>query len=329
MIIENQTHRVGAVVIGRNEGQRLVTCLSTLIKQVEQIIYVDSGSIDSSVQEAKKMGVTTVSLDMSQPFTAARARNEGARHLLSLFPEITMIQFVDGDCEVVGGWIASAVEFLSTNAQYAAVCGRRRERYPEKTVYNKLCDIEWNTPVGTVMACGGDALVRAEAFQEVNGYREDLIAGEEPEMCFRLRACGWSIYRYNAEMTLHDAAITKISQWWKRTVRAGYAYAQGSAIHGKSAERFWVREKQRIIVWGISLPLVSMILSSVDLLFANLLLLYFVQAARVAASRKDLGSTRFLWAISIVLGKFPEANGLLLFYFSQLKSKKINIIEYK
>jgi len=323
------TMSVGAVVIGRNEGQRLVNCLQSLVSNSEYIVYVDSGSSDNSVEEAKKLGVDVVSLDMNQPFTAARARNEGAKRLLSLYPTVNAIQFVDGDCEVQADWLGKAIKFLCENSDVAIVCGRRRERHPEQSIYNQLCDIEWDTPVGEAMACGGDALVRVEAYQQVNGYREDLIAGEEPEMCFRLRHEGWKIVRLDAEMTLHDAAMTKFSQWWKRTVRAGYAYALGSSIHGDSEERYWVREKQRILFWGIALPVVAITLGLWSTIFIGLLLFYPLQIFRVGQGRPDLGQFRFFWASSVVLGKLPEAWGLLRFYADRLSGHNVNIIEYK
>jgi glycosyltransferase involved in cell wall biosynthesis len=229
--------QIGAVIIGRNEGQRLVTCFESLLGHVDNIVYVDSGSTDNSLQEAKTRGVDIISLDISIPFTAARARNQGANQLIDKYSQLKFIQFIDGDCEIQPDWIATASNFLQANPDYAVVCGRRRERYPDQSIYNHWCDIEWDTPIGDAIACGGDALLRIEAFKQVKGYRNDIIAGEEPEMCFRLREQGWKIKRIDTEMTLHDAAITKFSQWWQRTVRTGYAFTLGCSIHGQSEER--------------------------------------------------------------------------------------------
>lgn len=72
------TGTVAAVAIGRNEGARLVACLESMVGRVDPIIYVDSGSTDNSVAEARARGAEVVELDMSIPFTAARARNAGA-----------------------------------------------------------------------------------------------------------------------------------------------------------------------------------------------------------------------------------------------------------
>ncbi|PHS26820.1 MAG: glycosyl transferase [Methylophaga sp.] len=323
------SQKVGAVIIGRNEGLRLVRCLESLIKNIDIVMYVDSGSTDKSVDSAKSLGVQVLSLDMSIPFTAARARNEGATHLMQQYPDLEFIQFVDGDCDVQSQWIESANNFLNENTEYAIVCGRRRERFPEASIYNQLCDIEWNTPIGDALACGGDALIRIESFREVDGYNEELIAGEEPEMCFRLRQQGWKIRRIDVEMTLHDAAMTKLSQWWKRTIRTGYAFALGSSIHGKSKERYYVKENQRIIIWGLVMPIVIFGLTILNPISAALFFVYWAQIVRVAVKRPSLGKMKFIWAASVVLGKFPEAVGLIQYNINKATKTRAQIIEYK
>ncbi|MFT6439720.1 glycosyltransferase [Cycloclasticus pugetii] len=322
-------YNCAAVIIGRNEGKRLMSCIKSLLNHVNHIVYVDSGSTDNSLKDAKALGVDSLSLDMSTPFTAARARNEGAQYLMLQHTGLKYIQFVDGDCEIDPDWMGKAQDFLEKNAQYAVVCGRRRERFPEQSIYNQLCDIEWNTPVGDANACGGDALIRVDAFKQVDGYRADLIAGEEPEMCFRLRQNGWKIRRLDAEMTLHDAAINKFSQWWRRTVRGGYAFALGKSIHGRSKEQFWVKENQRIVVWGIFIPVLIVILVMYNLVFFGLLAIYLIQIVRVGIKRPDLGGIRFIWATSVVLGKFPEAVGLIQCMKNRIAKTRSKIIEYK
>ena len=224
---------IGVVAIGRNEGGRLRACLESARRDCAAVVYVDSGSTDGSVELAKSLGVNVVNLDLSKPFTAARARNEGYARLREIAPAIDAVQFVDGDCEIVAGWIDSARAMLASDPKIAIVCGRRRERFPRASIYNRLCDMEWNTPIGVAIACGGDALIRSLAFDQVNGYDPAIIAGEEPEMCVRLRQLGWTIHRINAEMTLHDAAMTRFGQWWKRSLRSGHAYAQGYFLHGR------------------------------------------------------------------------------------------------
>ena len=298
--------RVSVVIIGRNEGARLVRCLESLTSQFVQLVYVDSGSTDDSVNAAQSVGANVVALDMTVPFTAARARNEGFDRMKKLYPQTIYVQFVDGDCEVSPGWLQSAVNFLDANQGVAAVCGRRREKFPEKSVYNLLCDMEWNTPIGEAKACGGDVLMRVDAFENVNGFRPDLIAGEEPELCVRLRASGWKIWRLDQEMTLHDAAITRFGQWWKRTLRSGYAYAEGAQLHGAAPERHRVKEFRSTFIWGLGIPVTSFGLAIwLGGWGLSLLLVYPMQIVRIAFRGTKPAKGNWLRALFLVLGKFP------------------------
>jgi glycosyltransferase involved in cell wall biosynthesis len=321
---------MAVVVIGRNEGPRLERCLLSLVGSAQQVVYVDSGSTDDSVQMARKLGVEVVELDMTIPFTAARARNEGFACAQRLLPAMRYVQFVDGDCEVVGTWLSQAQAFLDARPDVAVVCGRRRERFPQRSIYNFLCDHEWDTPVGEAKACGGDALMRADAFAAVSGYRADLIAGEEPELCVRLRASGWKVWRLGEEMTLHDAAMTRFGQWWRRTLRAGYAFAEGAFLHGAAPEQHWLRESRRAWFWGLGVPLAA-IFASLMLGWSGLLLLlvYPLQVMRLA--RGGDGSVREKWLLAffLVLGKFPEMVGQVKFLLSRIVGGKTALIEYK
>ena len=201
-----------------------------------RVVYVDSGSSDDSVAMSRTLGVTAIELDMSVPFTAARARNAGFEALLKAKPQTNYVFFVDGDCEVASGWLQAAVEFLDSRRDVAVVWGRRRERFPEKSVYNLLCDIEWqDLPVGETSICGGDAVIRVEAFRGVDGYRPDLICGEEPELCVRLRQAGWRIWRLNRDMTRHDAALYHFGQWWKTDAAGRLCLCPGSSPAWRAA----------------------------------------------------------------------------------------------
>lgn len=321
---------IGVVVIGRNEGERLRRCLVSVTQVTTSVVYVDSGSSDGSVSMVRGMGLDVVELDMSIPFTAARARNEGSTRLLALVPELDYIQFVDGDCELVAGWLETAAAFMDQNSKVAMACGRLRERHPEHSVYNMLCDSEWDTEAGQTKACGGIAMARKAAFVESGGFRTDLIAGEESELCLRMRARGWQIWRLDAEMALHDAAMTRFGQWWKRSRRGGYAYAEGAYLHGSSPERHRIKESRRIWIWGVGMPVVVAGLS----LFLGpwglaALLIYPAQVARLALRGKKSPRENWLRAFFLVLSKFPEAMGQVHFLYNRLSGKTARLIEYK
>jgi GT2 family glycosyltransferase len=321
---------VGVVIIGRNEGSRLVECLASLVRLGLPMVYVDSGSTDGSQQAALNEGADVVDLDLSRPFTAARARNCGFRRLCQQHSACEFVQFLDGDCVLQPAWLASALPYLQSDSKLGVVCGRRRERFPEKSVYNRLCDMEWDTPVGPAGACGGDALMRRTAFDEVQGFDESLIAGEEPELCLRLRKAGWGINRVDAEMTLHDAAMTRFRQWWQRARRAGHAYAENAWVH--RADGMWRREARSIFFWGMVIPIGSLIFAPLTFGASLLALLaYPLLVLKILISRRrKLGfHWALLYALACVGAKFPQALGMMAYHFNRLSGRRAKLIEYK
>jgi GT2 family glycosyltransferase len=335
---------VGVVVIGRNEGERLKRCLRSLLAQgAGPIVYVDSGSVDDSVAFSRSLGVDVINLDTSIPFTMARGRNAGFQELQRRYPTLRWVQFVDGDCEVRPDWIARARAALSARPEVAAVCGRRRERHPEASIYNRLADMEWNAPVGEVEECGGDVLFRTPVFIEVGGFNPTMIAGEEPELCVRVRGAGYKILRIDAEMTLHDAAMTRFSQWWTRAVRGGHSYAEGMALHGAGFSRHNVRRTLSALTYGLALPGIwcgTFVFAALGIGFGPLrvLVLWLVPAAFLRAAvgayrarRRQGDPARFaaLYAGFCMLGKLPESIGILTYWSNRLRGRYSGLMEYK
>lgn len=332
----------GIVVIGRNEGERLRRCLESLSGRAQAIIYVDSGSTDGSLGLARSAGAQVVELDMAAPFTAARARNAGFERLMEVAPQAEFVQFMDGDCELDSEWLATALRALHGAPDVAVVCGRRRERFPLASVYNRLCDVEWDTPVGDTRSCGGDALVRVEAFRRVGGYDPAMIAGEEPDLCLRLKRCGLRILRLDAEMTLHDAAMTRWTQWWQRAVRTGHTAAELLAKYGAAPEHLRQRRALSALFWAVLYPLAWLALflwalSSHSMVLTALALVvpasqYVRLFTRVERSCRRAGRSHTdarAYGVSCVLAKWPEMWGMMLYFARRASGRKARWIEYK
>ena len=322
------SQRVAFVVIGRNEGERLGQSLRTLRAVSDQVVYVDSGSTDGSVALARNLGAIAIELDDSAPHTAARGRNAGFREARERYPSCEYVQFIDGDCILEPGWLESATDFLDSNSKAAVACGRRIEAHPDESFYNRLIDEEWNTPIGRSDYSGGDALVRVSAFEQIGGFRPELKAGEEPEMTTRLRAAGWEIWRIDAPMTIHDARIHRFGQWWTRSVRGGYGYAEVWSTTGQLPRRVFDAQLRRAFFWTLGLPLVVMVVALIvrePLLLLALPAIYGAQILRIAV-RRGLSLRSAQSAAMILLAKLPESIGALSYFLGQ---KSNRLADYK
>jgi GT2 family glycosyltransferase len=334
---------LGVVAIGRNEGERLRRCLLSLREFGPDLlsVYVDSGSTDGSVELARSLGVVVVELDMTRPFSAARARNAGFERLKEIAPEIRYAMFLDGDCEVADGWIDRSRSAMEAEARLAVVCGRRRELFPDQSIYNRLVDLEWDTPIGEASSCGGDSLMRAEAFESVGGFDPTAAAGEEPELCQRLRQNGWLIRRIDAEMTRHDLGMTRFRQWWRRQYRTGY---NGLDILTRfpGRDELFAKDLKRSRVWAIGWPvgvigagLVGAWIGGplVGLIVALLASLTMVlQVARLAfkiRKRVDGYRTAFAYGALTMVAKWANLAGQVGYKLDRRRGRMARLIEYK
>lgn len=328
---------MGVVVIGRNEGERLRRCLQSLL-HVPTRVYVDSGSSDGSQAAARALGFELVELDTKINFTAARARNAGFETLLRHNQSLEYVQFVDGDCEVEPDWIEEGLADFRDST--ACVFGRRQERRPRRNIFHKACDIEWQVPAGQVNSCGGDALFRVSALQAVGGYNPAMIAGEEPEMCLRLRGKGWQILSNAKPMTWHDVDISRWSQWWRRCERTGFGFSALVELHGDDGDQAWRRLINSAVAWsGVIASLILLLIISAAT--ANpLSLLLLVGLASLLGAAMVRTAVRFrlrfeslrqalAWSGLLYVSKLAQAQGYLRQRLGRLRHKPAQIIEYK
>ncbi len=320
---------IGIVAIGRNEGPRLIDCLASVKSATNYTVYVDSGSTDGSITAAEEIGALVVRLDLTKPFTAARARNEGFKALKAFRPNVSFVQFIDGDSILVQDWLSKALAFIEQRSDVAVVCGRLRERYPRASIYNQALDLEYCMPIGEALFCGGIALMRVRAFEAAGGFNPRLIAGEEPELCVRLREIGWKIWRLDEEMAQHDAAMRRFGQWWVRSVRGGHALAEVSRIHKGSQFRIWARETASTVFWGGLAPLLIGLGTLLHPLALCGALIYPLQVCRIAIRQGAKSSNSWQYAVFLSIEKFAGMQGLLQFYWRRWWGKTGQLIEYK
>jgi GT2 family glycosyltransferase len=328
---------IGVVVIGRNEGARLAVCLDSVLRadgvDPANVVYVDSGSGDGSTDTARARGLTVI--ELPAPHTAARGRNAGFRHLVERMPELFAVQFVDGDTEYAQDWFRFAAEQLASHDDIAAISGMLRERHPERSVYNRMCDVEWNGTAGDAATFGGNVMIRVEALRASGLYDPELVAGEDPELAVRVRkATGKRIVHVQRLMCLHDVAIAHFSEWWRRTVRTGHAYAEVNHIHGQAPERFWQREVRSNWLWGAALPLTAAALAPITL-GASLLGLggaYSLLYKRIERAAREKGlsaNDARAYGAFTTLGKVAQAVGQVKYHRHRLRGERAHVFDYK
>ena len=328
---------LGFVIIGRNEGERLKRCLES-IQGEGPIVYVDSGSNDGSAVVARSLGAYVVNLDMGIPFTAARARNVGFEKLIDLQSGLKYVHFIDGDCEIVGGWIQHAIGILEQRHEVAAISGRVREKSPHASIYNRLADLEWERLTGDVESCMGCAIMRISSYQHVGGFNSEVGAGEVHELCARLRGKEYKIVQVPDTMAMHDMAMLQFAQWWNRTARSGYASWDVYERTGLESAKADLDSSR---LWGIGWPMLLIVLGmgaffvpwwiSAPAIFAALMI-GPIQAIRIALMLQERGMAFVdAWAYGALalMGNFAALRGQWLYMVDRENKQASRLMETK
>lgn len=333
---QQDTPSLSVVIIGRNEGTRLIRCIQSVQRMRfpadrTEVIYVDTASIDGSAEKAAAMGANVLRLSPARP-SAAISRNAGWRAARA-----PIILFLDGDTVLDPDFVSGAISSFD-DPRIAIVRGHLRELHPESSVYIRVLDLDWVAEPGLVEFCGGNALVRRSVLEEVGGFDGSLIAGEEPEMCCRIRARGYQIHYLDLPMTGHDLAITTWRQYWIRSFRTGHAYAEVAGRFRGTETPLWQDEVKRTAVRGaflillltVSLGLSLFLLSPVPAIVGAIP--FFAMVLRTARKNKWKSSdpvTRLLYGIHSHIQQVPIFLGQLSYWFNSLSGRKQRLIEYK
>ena len=327
--------RIAVVVIGRNEGERLRVCLQSVLSMnyplhLLEVVYVDSQSTDGSVAMARNMGVDTIVLD--GPTTAARGRNAGWTATTA-----PLVLFLDGDTILHPEFVQAAIASLD-EPRTAAVWGNRREIDTTSSVYNLLFDWDWETPPGLTAYFGGDALVRRTVLEVTGGYNDRLIAGEEPDLCRRMRGLGYTILHIDVPMTMHDLDMHRFQQYWRRSVRTGFAYAQISSIYAHTSDPLWLDVSRRNIFRGLFWTLAPMLCIALSMWRHTWLPVFaFVVLAVLAVARsgRSMRHKSVNWELPIAYGmhshlqQIPILIGQARFWLKHGQHAEPRLIEYK
>lgn len=320
--------KIDIVIIGLNSQNTLSSCIESVKKlnydmKLLRIIYVDGGSSDRSIEIAKKYGISYVELKMKHP-TPGKQRNAGWK-----FGNSEYVQFIDSDTELSKDWLQKAIPILE-NSKIGAVFGERKEKFPNKSIFNFIGDLEWNPPAGERDFFGGDVLIKREALESSGGYNDNLIAGEDPECAHRIRLKGYKIIKINELMTYHDLAMYRVKQYYKRAHRSGHAFAEVNSIHSD----VWSQELRRILFrGGFSLIIffsgLLLVIKDVKLLLLSLIGLLLLIKPRLSLLKYFMNTMNlnkksaklYSWHASFVV--IPQFIGVMRYYFGKIMKKPL------
>lgn len=322
---------VGFVVVSRNGGKRLAESLRSVLAFGRPVVYSDSGSSDGSPAVARELGADVIVLDESAPHTAARGRNAGFTRLTEMHAEVRFVQFVDGDTTIERDWPGHAAAAMRRDSALVVTCGHLRELDRDRGVFATLFDMEWQGPVGEIKSSGGIAMIRADAFRNAGGFDSTRAAGEEAELCARLRQAGGKVVRLDRTMGVHRSDVSGFREWWRRAVRVGYAFARAAEDRDVPESAGFRRKVKSSVFWACLFPAgviaaaagVSILLSewlAFVLAVAVLTTGYGAILAKMYVGSRAIGRSKrdsWIYSVFMLIAKWPHLQGHVRYWLTR------------
>jgi glycosyltransferase involved in cell wall biosynthesis len=211
---------ISFIVIGKNEGSKLLTCINSIYKSIElcklssyEIIFVDSNSSDNSIDLVSKFNEVKI-FKLTGKCNAALARNTGAFESKG-----EILFFIDGDMELYPSFLQN-VMLDGYHLLYPFVTGNlinivhdSDSRLIEKSLWfeNKNGSTD-NTPVAP-----GFFLIERKLWLSVNGMRTKYKSAEDPDFGLRLARSGHLLVRRNEILGIHNTiSYHDDKRFWNR-----------------------------------------------------------------------------------------------------------------
>jgi glycosyltransferase involved in cell wall biosynthesis len=291
---------VSVVIIGKDEEQNLGACIRS-VRAMEypaerlEIIYVDTGSSDRSVEIAR--GMQVIAVEEKSPFPSpGLARNRGMREARH-----DIIHFIDGDMTIARDYLKEAVRLLDTG-DIVCVIGDVRERNSEKSFLARVLNYPWSSrEAGFVDAPGGGGTFKKVALQTVGGYNPLILKGQETELGYRIHERGYKIYKIEHLMAVHNYGIARLYDLLSRSYRMGASYGMIMTMPQSRSYADLTRRARNLLLQGIlltaliaSLLVTGRLLLLVAIPFAVAIYVLFRHWREIVVEKKPNGYAYYL-----------------------------------
>ncbi len=217
---ENAT---AAIVVNYNGGAANLACVESLLGQVDEIVVVDNGSSDGSLEMLQeRFGDRARFMAMGKNVGLSRARNAGAFATSSSY-----LLFFDNDAVARAGMVAALQRVVEQHPEIGIVAPVVLDAHSPEIVQTTGLTIDrWGFPVDATTglrvaelpACdlrpaffvqGCALMIRAALFGQLHGYDDGIFfGGEDVDICWRTWLAGSTVASVRDASCVHRGAST-------------------------------------------------------------------------------------------------------------------------
>jgi glycosyltransferase involved in cell wall biosynthesis len=246
---------LSVVLITKNQSWSISQLIASVLRETscvssKEIILVDSASTDETIGLASRQPVNIFRLKPGQRLSPAIGRYVGYKQTSGDY-----VLFLDGDTELIPGWLPQALRTMRERPDAGAVTGIVVNLPTSSVGLPKSVPVPKTRPAPPkeVLWCsyggGGAAMYRRSALQRAGTFNPNLNAEEEPELGLRIRDAGYRLLQLDHPVVYHynDApvAISSVLSRRRRNFHVGTGQA---ARYHFGTKLFWTWLKERW--WG-------------------------------------------------------------------------------
>jgi glycosyltransferase involved in cell wall biosynthesis len=228
---------VSVIIKALNEEERIAATIESALRAVAavggEVVLADSCSSDRTVELAMKYPVRIVQLAHPNERRCGVGPQLGYQHSNGEF-----IYIVDGDMQMLEGFLEEALDVLARQPDVAGVGGRVVELNTESLEYVAREErVAAHRQAGIVDRLDGGGLYRRSAI-EAAGYFSDrnLHSYEEFDLGVRLRSLGWKLWRIPRGAVNHFGHDAPPYRLLMRRWRTHYVCGLGELIRAAAGQ---------------------------------------------------------------------------------------------
>lgn len=228
---------VSIIIKALNEEKRISSAIESALLAIGkvggEVILADSCSTDKTVELAMAYPIRIVQLAIADERCCGVGPQLGYQHSKGQY-----IYLLDGDMQMVEGFLEVALDFMLAHPEVAGVGGMVVELNTESLEYvARSAQSRTHMKAGRVDRLDGGGLYRRSAI-EAAGYLSDrnLHSYEEFDLALRLRSLGWKLWRLPMEVVRHTGhevpAYRLLIQRWN----SRYLWGLGELIRASTGQ---------------------------------------------------------------------------------------------
>ncbi|MFA6338661.1 MAG: glycosyltransferase [Candidatus Paceibacterota bacterium] len=220
--------------------EKTISCIS-ILNDKHEIIISDGGSLDKTLEIAKKYNCKISKHEEKEKQTIAGGRNNGAK-----IAEGDYLAFIDADCFIYdsNSFFKKALNIFEKDKNIVALTVSIKvlpefEKLSDKVIFRCLNSLYFilNNILHIGGASGEFQMIKNDEFKKVKGFDENLVTGEDHDLFRRLAKIGKT--KFVSDLTIYHTGRRAHKIGWAKLLSLWTINSISTIFLKKSSSKVW------------------------------------------------------------------------------------------